>query len=133
MKRPVSIHHMLIALLLVGGCATTNVATPTDEDRVDLGWLTQNLQDEGVYVTEQGLGNLSIPAQTSRRMVLNDRDVIDVFLFRNEETAQSRAYTFAGLYPRSDVYLKDELVVVRYTERDSGLSMRLFELLGTTL
>ena len=133
MKRPASIHRMLVVLLLVGGCATTNVATPTDEDRVDLGWLTHSLQDEGVFVTEEGIANLTVPAQTSRRLVLNDRDVVDVYLFRHEEVARDKAHTFAGLYPRTDVYLKDELVVVRYTERDSGLSLTLFELLGTTL
>ena len=133
MKRPASIHRMLVVLLLVGGCATTNVATPTDEDRVDLGWFMTSLQDEGVYVTEEGLGNLTFPAETSRRLILNNRDVVDVFVFRNEEMARSKAHTFAGFYSRSDVYHKDELVVVRYTERDSGLSMTLFELLGTTL
>ena len=57
MKRRTSIIRMLFALLLVvglAGCATTNVATPTDEDRADLGWFTLSLQDEGVYVTEEG-------------------------------------------------------------------------------
>ena len=136
MKRRVSIPRMFLALLLVvglAGCATTHVATPTDEERVDLGWFTHSLQDEGVFITEAGLATLSVPAQTSRRLVLNDRDVVDVYLFHDEDVARDKAYTFAGLYPRTDVYVKDELVVVRYTERDSGLSLTLFELLGTTL
>ncbi len=136
MKRRTSILRILFALLLVAGlagCATTNVATPTDEDRADLGWFTISLQDEGVYVTEEGVADLSIQALSSRRLVLNNRDVVDVYLFRNQETARDQAHTFAGLYPRTDVYLKDELVVVRFTERGSGLSLTFFELLGTTL
>ncbi len=136
MKRRTSIIRILFALLLVAGlagCATTNVATPTDEDRADLGWFTLSLQDEGVYVTEEGVADLSIQAQSSRRLVLNNRDVVDVYLFRNEETARARAHEFAGLYFRTDVYVKDALVVVRYTERDSGLSLTLFELMGITV
>ncbi len=127
-----TISSLLVAVVLAG-CATTNLAPSTDEEGVDLGWFTISLQDEGVFVTEEGSANLTFPALTSRRLVLNNRDVVDVYLFRNEETARDRAHAFAGLYPRTDVYLKGELVVVRFTERDSGLSLTFFELLGTTL
>ncbi len=127
-----TISSLLVAVVLAG-CATTNLAPPTDEEGVDLGWFTISLQDEGVFVTEEGLANLTFPAQTSRRLVLNNRDVVDVYLFRNEETARARAHEFAGLYFRTVVYLKDALVVVRYTERDSGLSLTLFELMVPTV
>ena len=127
-----TISSLLVAVVLAG-CATTNVAPSTDQEGVDLGWFTISLQDEGVFVTEEGPANLRFPAQTSRRLVLNNRDVVDVYLFRNEETARARAHEFAGLYFRTDVYLKDALVVVRYTDRDSGLSLTLFELMGITV
>lgn len=128
----------LLTAITLAGCAATGANTDdidfTDEDAVvDINWLTFHLQEEGVVISERGPVNLDVPADLSRRLFLNGRDVVDVYHFRNEAHAYAEAHEFAGFYPRSDVYLKDGLVVVRYGGQDSGLTFTMHKLLGRTL
>lgn len=94
----------LFFVIGLAGCAATRTPAPTaDYDNTDLNGFTRYLQEHGVYVTEHGPANLRIPADASRRLVLDRRDVVDVYHFRNEEAAEGEALAFAALYPRDDV------------------------------
>ena len=78
---------------------------------------------------ERGLIGLRVSASRSRRLSV-DGDLVDVYAFTSEATAQLQAHQFAFRYPLSDVYLKDDLVVVHRIRRSQGLSSTLYELLG---
>lgn len=136
-KRAYIVRTMGIMALAVtfSACATTRQNTSTEEEEQvpAVIWFTDGLQKKGVFVKEDGLPYLGIPADESQRLLLNGREVVDVFVFDDEDRAKNEAYQFAGLYPQNDVYIKEALVVVRYTERDTGLTLTLHDLLGVTL
>ena len=96
---------------------------------VDVNWLADTLRQQGHVVVERGLIRQTVFASRSRRLSV-DGDVVDVFAFTSEATAQHRAHEFALRYPLSDVYLKDDLVVVHRSRRSPGLSSTLYEVLG---
>ncbi|GMQ80710.1 MAG: hypothetical protein BMS9Abin05_0138 [Rhodothermia bacterium] len=104
-----------------------------DSKATDIAWLTKSLQKEGVFITERGFPNLSVSAVTSSRLYLNNREILDVYGFDRVGDAKSNAYTLANMNPQLDVYRKESLVVVRYSNRDSGLNQILFQLLGVAL
>lgn len=117
----------------LSACTTTRHNTSEAGETSTVVWLADGLQKQGVFVKEQGEAALDVPAETSQRLVLNGQEVVDVYAFASEDRAWNEARQFAGLYPQNDVYIKDALVVVRYTTHDTGLSLTLFDLLGTTL
>ena len=138
MKKLIGYATMLIFLASgVSACTSAkNIAGDQAEGEsttTDIAWLTKSLQDEGVIITERGFPNLSIQAISSSRLYLNDREVLDVYGFEKIGDAMSNAYTLANKNPGRDVYLKDSLVVVRYSNRDTGLNQTLFQLLGVAL
>lgn len=136
MKKTRSIVFTIILILAISGisaCSTSKNVAEDDSKTRDIAWLTKSLQNEGVYITERGFPNLSIPSVASSRLVLNDRDILDVYRFDRIGEAMSNAYTIANMNPHRDVYRKESLVVIRYSNRDSGLSQTLFQLLGHTL
>ncbi|MCH8245490.1 MAG: hypothetical protein IH951_03680 [Bacteroidetes bacterium] len=138
MTRLIGYGTMLVFVMSgVSACTSAkNVASDQAEEErqtTDIAWLTKSLQDEGVFITERGFPNLSIAAISSSRLYLNDREVLDVYGFEKIGDAMSNAYTLANKNPGRDVFLKESLVVVRYSNRDTGLSQTLFELLGVAL
>ncbi len=138
MKKLIGYATMLIFLASgVSACTSAkNIAGDQAEEEsqtTDIAWLTKSLQDEGVFITERGFPNLSIQAISSSRLYLNDREVLDVYGFEKIGDAMSNAYTLANKNPGRDVFLKESLVVVRYSNRDTGLSQTLFEILGVAL
>ncbi len=131
---------VLLALLITGFAlpataaalqqakAEVEQAAPPIEP-ADINWITDSLRQEGHVVIERGLIGLRVSARRSRRLSV-DGDLVDVYAFTSEATAQLQAHQFAFRYPLSDVYLKDDLVVVHRTRRSPGLSSTLYELLG---
>ncbi len=136
MKTTKSIGFALMLILVMSGvsaCTSSKNLAEQDRKTTDIAWLTKSLQDEGVFIVERGSPNLSISAATSSRLYLNDREVLDVYVFDRVGDAMSNAYTLANMNPGRDVYRKESLVVVRYSSRDTGLNQTLFQLLGVAL
>ena len=125
----------LSAIVLIGitGCASTSEGIVDENARKDIRWLTDQLQSEGVFTVERGYPNPTIPADNSSRIYLNGREAIDVYGFEGEERARLVATEYAGMNPENDVFLKDSLVIVRYSRRDTGLNGVLYQLLGAAL
>jgi len=130
---------MLRALAVVtvavslSACTSTNSSLSSESESTDIRWLTDNLQKEGIFVSERGSADLNIPAATSSRLVLNSREILDVYGFEKRTAAEAKAYEFANRLPRQDVFLRESLVVVRYSRRDNGLGLTLYRLLGKSL
>lgn len=122
----------LVLQLVLTGCAGTSKVADANEP-TDIRWLTNRLHDEGVFVVERGSANPAVAAARSSRLVLNQRDVLDVYEFGQPDRARVIATDFAALYPQNDVFLKDTLVVVRYSQRDAGLNQVLYQLLGVAI
>ena len=146
MKRRMLFAGLVLVLfqILVAGCASTGDVAENGkvadkekisekEEPADIRWLTSQLHDEGVFVVERGSPNPAISSDKSSRLILNQREVLDVFNFDSLERARIIATEFASHYPQNDVYRKDSLVVVRYSRRDTGLNHLLFKLLGAAV
>ena len=121
------------AIFVFIGCAGSTEGTADQNQPADIGWLTASLQDEGVFVESRGTANPSIAADRSNRLVLDGREILDVYEFARGEQAMNSAIEFAGRNPGNDVYVRETLVVIRYTTRATGLSLVLNELLGATV
>ena len=121
----------LLLALLIGGYAQPATAAALQQANAaleqaapfraptDINWLTDTLRRQGHVVLERGLIGLRVSASRSRRLSV-DGDIVDVYAFTSEATAQLQAHQFAFRYPLSDVYLKDDLVVVHRTRRSPG-------------
>jgi hypothetical protein len=123
---------ILVLQLVMSGCAGTSRVADANEP-TDIRWLTNRLQDEGVYVVERGSPNPTIASDKSSRLVLNQREVLDVYDFGKSDRAQTVATEFAAFNPQNDVFLKDSLVIIRYSRRDTGLNQVLYQLLGAAI
>jgi len=122
------------AILLAGAsCTSTSRNAAVLDESLGLGWLTTRLQDEGVYIVDEGDPNPTITSNESSRLILNNQEVLDVYDFDRSDRARTVATEFAGVNHGSDVYLKGDLVVVRYSRKDTGLNQVLHDLLGRTL
>jgi len=117
----------------IAGCSSTQNGLASNSRKTDISWLTTELQNEGVFVRERGDARRFIPSTTSRRLILDGREILDVYEFSEYGYAADQAYQFAERNPEADVYLKKAIVVVRYSRRDTGLSQTLNSLLGRTL
>jgi len=122
----------LVLQLVLTGCAGTSKVADANEP-TDIRWLTNRLHDEGVFVVERGSPNPTIASDKSSRLVLNQREVLDVYEFGQPDRARIMATDFAAYNPQNDVFLKDSLVVVRYSRRDTGLNQVLYQLLGAAI
>lgn len=133
--RNTALRIVLGTMLIAGlaGCASTYQNAENEEELTGIRWLTSNLQSEGIAVVEHGSADLRFPAESSSRLVLIGRDVVDVYTFYERFTAADKAFEFAGRNPQNDVYLRGNLVVIRQTERDTGIRLTLHELLGKAL
>jgi len=131
--------HFFALIIMLAGCASSaNVSNDADAvtntDAIkNISWLEGALQKEGVFVSPQGSADLGIAATSSSRLVLDGREALSVYLFDDLELASSEAYEFSNTNVGKDVYLKDALVVVRSSRRDTGLSQTLREILGDAL
>ena len=99
----------------------------------DINWLTQQLQEEGVFVSPQGPANLNLPAESSSRMILISQEVLEAYYFGDETTAQEEAVRLVNSMPQRDVYQTGRLVAIRYSARDTGLNATLIKILGRPL
>ncbi len=122
-----------LAGLGISGCSSTENGLASNVRKTDIAWLTTELQNDGVFVRERGNAGRFIPSTTSSRLVLDGQEILDVYEFSEYAYAADQAYQFAEQNPGSDVYLKQAIVVVRYSRRDTGLSQTLNSLLGRTL
>ncbi len=134
-KRNMFISAIGVLTIVVGlsACSSTKNGLSNESTQTDIRWLTDNLQKKGVFISERGFADLNIPAATSARLILNSREILDVYGFERRTTAEAKAYEFANRLPRQDVFLKESLVVVRHSKRDNGLSLTLHNLLGKAL
>jgi hypothetical protein len=131
MSRTFLLTIVLSGSALLSGCVS--LGGQRDDEPQDIAWLIRSLQDEGVFILERPQSNLTPPASTSVRLILDGRESLDVYLFDETEMASSQAYQFANRLPGNDVYLQEHLVVVRKSTRDTGLNGTLLKLLGSTL
>ncbi len=99
----------------------------------DISWLEQKLQKRGVFISPTGPADLGVPATSSTRLVLDGREILSVYEFDDSDLASGQAYKFYNSNPADDVYLKESLVVVRRSRRDTGLSQTLRDILGEAL
>ncbi len=104
-----------------------------EEELVGLIWLAKEFFDRGVMVTEYGPIATRLPAETTNRFLLDGRDVIDVYVFRNEDVAHVEAKHLAGRFNRRDVYQQGDVVVVRRTRYDSAITGTLHDILGRVI
>jgi hypothetical protein len=123
----------LVAATVLTGCAGAAKSVDSESTGTGITWLTRSLQDEGVFVKERGSASVFIPTSISARLILDGRDVLDVYEFRESRYAADEAYEFAERNPGADVFLRQALIVIRYSDRDTGLSQTLNKLLGRTL
>ena len=81
MRHPIAILNTAVVLLVLTttGCVGTGEKLADPDEPIDVRWLTNRLQDEGVFVTERGVPNAAIVAQNSSRLSLNGREELDVF------------------------------------------------------
>jgi len=119
------------AMYLLTGCV--GAQSVSNESTFTISALETALQDEGVFVMPRGSANLGIPADQSSRLVLDSREVLNVFEFESARQAVDQARNFAGSHPGNDVYQKDLVVAVREGPGDTGLSATLRRILGETL
>lgn len=119
------------AMYLLTGCV--GAQSVSNDSTFTISALEIALQDEGVFVMPRGSANLAIPADQSSRLVLDSREVLNVFEFESAQQARDQARSFAGAHPGNDVYQKDLVVAVRESPGDTGLNATLRRILGETL
>ncbi len=133
-KLKITLQTIAVSLVLTGCISTADVSNEATLDNTgQIVWLENALQEEGVFVSPKGPADLNVPAISSTLLVLDGRDVLSVYEFDDLELASSEAYEFSNIRADSDVYLKDALVVVRTSGRDTGLSQTLREIMGNAL
>ena len=127
----------LFLFFLVGlsACSTTRneVASANENAYRDITWLTDELQGEGIFVAEKGEARSNIIADISRRLLLNGREYVDAYYFENEDTAGAQARIYASSNPRAMVFVRESLIVVRYSDSMSEISTALHRYLGGTI
>ena len=124
---------LLLAGMMLSACSSTRSSAVNEETAIDITWLTKTLQEAGVFVSERGSPDLAIPALSSSRILLDGREILDVFYFERRDKAQAIAYEMANMNPAQDVYLRKSLVVVRSSVGDTGLALTIHNLLGKAL
>jgi len=133
-KLKLALQTLAVSLVLTGCVSTANVSNEADLDNAGkIVWLENALQKEGVFVTPKGAADLNVPAVSSALLILDGKEVLSVYEFDDLELASSEAYEFSNVHADRDVYLKDDLVVVRTSRRDTGLSQTLREIMGNAL
>ncbi|MFT5144408.1 MAG: hypothetical protein ACI80V_000598 [Rhodothermales bacterium] len=120
----------LLLPVLLAGCTSLNTQSAPDGD---LSWLIRSLQDEGVFILERPHGGSVAPATSSVRLILNGQESLEVYEFDRLEEAETTARQWSYQLTGKDVYLREQLVVVRNSRRDTGLSGTLHKLLGSTI
>ena len=126
---------IIAVAISISGCASTmDVSDDTDISTVtNISWLEKRLQEKGVFISPDGPADLDVPAMSSTRLVLDGREILSVYEFDDLDLAWGQAYKFYNSNPADDVYLKESLVVVRRSRRDTGLSQTLRDILGEAL
>ena len=134
-SRNTAIKSLLLAVLVVGlsACSSSRDTVADENAPKDIEWLTQNLHNDGIFVSEKGEARANITASLSRRLLLNRNEFVDAYYFLDVERAESQAHIFAGFNPRARVYRYDGLVVIRYKEQLTEVSSSLYALMGATI
>lgn len=66
-------------------------------------------------------------------MILDGTDLVDAYYFEDQTLAEQQGARLANDYPTSSVYLREGLVVIRYTDRARGLTATMVSIMGARL
>ncbi len=107
----------LIALLIMGGCASFK-ETGQNPSRLHLSDFMQQLSMQGVTAREEGpVSETTITSTFGERLLLNERDIVDVYFFRDDEQAlkESNVAETLALY---EVYHKGSIILIHRVSYD---------------
>jgi len=126
---------ILMSVLLVGvsACSSSKGSLAEKGKVGEISWLSQQFQDDGIFVVERGEPEINFAASLSRRFLLNGREYVDAYVFADRDKAESQAVIYAGYNPHGAVYVHDKMVVIRYTDDMSEISSSLYKHLGSTV
>jgi len=141
MRKSMTSLSLVIAMVVsigLAGCGTTEMATGDMETaeadtEPDISWLTKELTGEGVFVQSRGSAGFELRAQETSRLIINSQDIIDAYHYATAREASEEAIEFATAYPSLDVYQRQGLVVIRYTDRAHGLAETFADIMGGTV
>jgi hypothetical protein len=133
--KKIAFRTVLFGILLVGlsACSSSKDTISEENQTRDIEWLTRNLQDDGIFVSERGEARANIAANLTRRLLLNRNEYVDAYYFESAEKAEAQAHIYAGYNPNARVYRTDGLVVIRYREDLTEVAAFLNTLMGATI
>jgi hypothetical protein len=120
---------ILLIAYSVGGCKTFK-QTGQNPSRLHVTEFMQRLSQQGITAREEGpVSDTTILSTFGERLLLNERDLVDVYFFREEEQArmESNVAETLALY---DVYQGGNIVLIHRTSYDPSVRNALENMFG---
>ncbi|MEZ4698930.1 MAG: hypothetical protein R2834_01260 [Rhodothermales bacterium] len=118
------------ALFMMQGCANLNAPNNNSQSQLYLSEFMQRLSEKGITAREKGpISEATITSTFGERLLLNERDIVDVYFFRDDAQAkkESNVAETLALY---DVYLEGNIVLFHRVGFDPMVRNALEDMFG---